>query len=97
MEATNKSLEQEDFPKVTTSNGESENGEKTSEKVTNLVFSIMIFFTLVGMYLIVTEIEDYTKPLRELNTSYKFPHISDFYILLYLCPLVMVREKLNIN
>ncbi len=65
--------------------------DQTQEKYVNIIFGILILPSLIAIYLIVMQIDEYTRPLREGNKEYKFPSVEDFKILYYLCPMTAVN------
>lgn len=68
--------------------------ERVELMTTNFLFSIMIILTTIGTFLIILKLDEFLKPLKELNPEYEFPSIYDFKITLLACPIVIVRKFL---
>ncbi len=74
-----------------TNKKESENSlDKVELMTTNFLFSLMIFFTAIGTFLMIYKLDDFLKPLKKFNPEYNFPSLEDFKITLFCMPLVIV-------
>jgi len=66
------------------------NKSQNTDKIFNYVFGILIVPVLLGLYIMIIQIDEYTKPMKEINKSYKFPNVKDFNVLVYICPIIAV-------
>lgn len=64
--------------------------EKYEILTTNVLFSLMIFFTTIGTALIILKLEEFLEPLRKTNLDYNFPSLFDFKITLITLPILCV-------
>jgi hypothetical protein len=59
--------------------------------ITEFLFIILIFFTLIGSILIFNEISDFIEKLRQFNPNYKFPKIKYFYLSLITIIILFIK------
>ena len=64
--------------------------DKLEFMTTNVLFSVMIFFTAIGTCLMIYKLDDFLIPLKRFNPEYNFPSIYDFKITLCFLPVNIV-------
>ncbi len=64
--------------------------EKTEEKYTNLIFSVLIVVTLIGSFKMFYIIEEFRNPIIEAEPSYNFPSYNDLLNVFFAIPLMGV-------
>jgi hypothetical protein len=74
------------------SNDSTSKFEKVELMTTNFLFSIMIILTTIGTFLILGNVDEFMKPLKEFNPNYEFPSFSDFKITLFASPIIIVKK-----
>ena len=90
MHTESTAIERLDFP--ASSVDKEEKSEKLEEKTTNFLFVFLLLITVVGSTVMSYVIADFRKELIEANASYNFPKLSDFLMVLKICPLIMVSK-----
>jgi len=89
MHPENTTTEKSDF--VVTQNKKDEKPqEKSEEKNTNILFAFLILITIIGSFTMTYVISEFRHELIEANPEYNYPKMSDFLMVLKICPLLAV-------
>jgi hypothetical protein len=65
--------------------------EEVKEKMTNIIFYILIIVTLIGSYKMFNIIEDFRKPLIEAKGDYNVPSYFQLLQVVFWIPIVAVK------
>jgi hypothetical protein len=60
--------------------------------VWNIVFGILFFPTILGIYFLLRDTSKFRKDLKMKNPSYKFPELSDLKLVLLILPIIIVLK-----
>lgn len=66
--------------------------EEKEDKITNILFGGLIFFTVIGTALIVQALKGFREDLMNRNPSYPFPQYSDFYMCVVVVLVLIVSN-----
>jgi hypothetical protein len=67
--------------------------EEKEEKFTNILFSGLIFFTVVGTAMIGQALKGFREDLMNRNPNYHFPQYSDFYMCAVIVVVLIVSKR----
>ena len=90
-EKTNSAEQSAESREVKENLSKEEKFDEIKEKITNILFSILIVVTLMGSLKMFYLIEDFRKPLIEHNPTYNFPNYNHIFQAVSWIPLMAVK------
>ena len=60
-----------------------------------ILFLLLILFTIIGTIMLIIEVNDFTNNLRKLNPNYPFPKLSDFSLCLILVTIMLILKIIS--
>lgn len=70
--------------------GKEDKFDEIKEKITNVLFALLIIATFIGSFKMFYIIEDFRKPIMESDPSYPFPSYSQLFQVVYWIPIMAV-------